>query len=98
MSHWRIKWLGFRRGLADWAWAVLSPEPSRSQIRPINGVVVIRGRCEDTDEVCGFGFLHVEQMDDRCFWARLSTPPGQDDVVMRWNVEWGRLRLTAEYD
>jgi hypothetical protein len=54
------------------------------------------GRCEDTDEVVGKGELHVEQMDDHCFWARLDLEDGKSIVM--WFKSRGKINLTAEFD
>jgi len=54
------------------------------------------GRCEDTDEVVGNGSLHVEQMDDHCYWARLDLPDSKSIVM--WFRSRGKIKLTAEWD
>lgn len=67
-----------------------------AEIRPNPGAKVDgAGRCEDTDEVVGNGFLHVEQMDDNCFWARLDTPDGKS--VVMWFRSRAKIKLTAEW-
>jgi len=93
-----MKWLAFRRWLAANAYWLLSPDgDGRAEIRPNRGKTLTDyGRCEDTDEVVGFGFLHVEQMDKNQFWARLYTPKG-DDIVMWFNSK-SPIKLTAEPD
>lgn len=69
----------------------------KAQIRPNPGAVVdIHGHCEDTDEVVGDGSLHVEQMDDKCYWARLDLPDGKA-IVMRFKSR-SKITLTAEWD
>lgn len=69
----------------------------QAEIRPNDGANCdIHGRCEDTDEVVGNGFLHVEQMNDKCFWARLSLPDGRGIVM--WFTSRGKINLTAEWD
>lgn len=70
---------------------------NESEIRPSPGARVdSMGRCEDTDEVVGEGCLHVERMDDHCFWARLTVPGGRDIVM--WFKSRGKIKLTAELD
>lgn len=69
----------------------------KTEIRPNKGSCLDhRGRCENTDEVAGVGRLHVEQMDNTCFWARLYTKDGRD-VVMWFNSKTP-ITLTAEFD
>lgn len=69
----------------------------KAEIRPNPGAEVdIHGRCEDTDEVVGAGILHVEQMRDNCYWARLTLPDGKG-IVMWFNAR-GKINLTAEWD
>lgn len=69
----------------------------RPEIRPNPGAACdIHGRCEDTDEVVGSGFLHVEQMDDNCYWARLGLPDGR--AIVMWFNARGKIKLTAEWD
>lgn len=68
-----------------------------AEIRPNPGATVDdHGRCEDTDEVVGQGFLHVEQMDDRTYWARLDLPDGK--AIVMWFKSRGKIKLTAEWD
>lgn len=67
------------------------------EIRPNPGTTIERDRCGDTDEVCGAGFLHVEQMDKNLYWARLDTGIPGKDVVM-WFRSKGRITLIAEFD
>lgn len=68
-----------------------------TEIRPNLGASLdANGRCENTDEVTGAGSLHVEQMSDTCFWARLYTKDGKD-VVMWFNSKTP-ITLTAELD
>lgn len=70
---------------------------SKAEIRPNPGAAVdAHGRCEDTDEVVGHGFLHVEQMDDRTYWARLDLPGGK--AIVMWFTSRGKIKLTAEWD
>lgn len=70
---------------------------SKPEIRPNPGAAVdAHGRCEDVDEVVGGGFLHVEQMSDNCFWARLDLPDGKA-IVMHFNSR-EKITLTAEWD
>jgi hypothetical protein len=68
-----------------------------AQIRPNPGAPVdANGRCENVDEVVGEGFLHVEQMDTNCFWARLDLPDGKA-IVMHFNSR-SAIKLIAEWD
>ena len=68
-----------------------------AEIRPNpRAPVDIHGRCEDVDEVVGTGFLHVEQMDNNCYWARLDLPDGKA-IVMHFTSR-GKIKLTAEWD
>ncbi len=70
---------------------------SKAEIRPNPGAAVDSlGRCEDTDEVVGTGFLHVEQMHDNCFWARLDLPDGK--AIVMWFNSRGKIKLTAEWE
>lgn len=70
---------------------------SKAEIRPNHGASLdANGRCEDTDEVVGEGFLHIEQMSDNCFWARLDVPGGKGIVM--WFNSRGKIKLTAEWD
>ena len=70
----------------------------KAEIRPNPGAVLdpIHGFCPDVDEVVGTGFLHVEQMDDNCYWARLELPNGTA-IVMHFTSR-GKIKLSAEYD
>lgn len=69
----------------------------KAEIRPNPGATVgLNGRCEDVDEVVGSGFLHVEQMDTNCYWARLDLPDGKGIVM--WFRARGKITLTAEWD
>lgn len=69
----------------------------QAEIRPNPGATVAHdGRCEDADEVLGTGNLHVEQMDDNCFWARLDLPDGR--AIVMWFNSRGKIKLTAEWD
>jgi hypothetical protein len=68
----------------------------KAEIRPNDGAAVVGGRCEDTDEVVGNGFFHVEQMSDNCFWARLDLPDGK--AIVMWFNSRGKIKLTAEWD
>lgn len=70
----------------------IKPEIRPNQGARVDGV----GCCEDTDEVVGTGFLHVEQMDDHCFWARLDLPDGKA-IVMHFTSR-GKIKLRAEWD
>jgi hypothetical protein len=68
-----------------------------AQIRPNPGAACdAHGRCEDTDEVVGSGFLHVEQMDTNCYWARLDLPDGK--AIVMWFRARGKITLIAEWD
>ena len=68
-----------------------------AEIRPNPGAEIDAcGGCEDTDEVVGTGFLHVEQMDDNCYWARLDLPDGR--AIVMWFKSRGKIKLTAEWD
>ena len=68
-----------------------------AEIRPNPGAACDSvGRCEDTDEVVGNGFLHVEQMDDHCYWARLDLPDGK--AIVMWFTSRDKIKLTAEWD
>ena len=70
---------------------------TKAEIRPNSGVKCdIYGRCEDTDEVVGQGFLHVEQMDDKTYWARLDLPDGK--AIVMWFTSRGKIKLIAEWD
>jgi hypothetical protein len=70
----------------------------KAEIRPNPGATcdAATGRCEDTDEVVGKGFLHVEQMDDNCYWARLDLPDGK--AIVMWFRSRGKIKLAAEWD
>lgn len=69
----------------------------KAEIRPNQGATVSDyGRCEDTDEVVGQGFLHVEQMDKKLFWARLDLPDGK--AIVMWFRSETPIQLTAEWD
>lgn len=68
-----------------------------AEIRPNPGAIVdAMGRCENTDEVVGTGFLHVEQMSDHCYWARLDLPDGK--AIVMWFGSRGKIQLIAEWD
>jgi hypothetical protein len=67
-----------------------------AEIRPNLGAAMERGRCENTDEVVGNGDLHVEQMSDNCYWARLDLPDGRG-IVMWFNSK-SPIKLIAEFD
>jgi hypothetical protein len=68
-----------------------------AEIRPNEGALVDdHGRCEDTDEVVGHGSLHVEQMHDKCFCARLELPDGK--AIVMWFQSRGKIKLVAEWD
>lgn len=70
---------------------------SQAEIRPNPGATYEPGgRCEDTDEVVGDGSLHVEQMDDKCFWARLDLPDGK--AIVMWFRSKSAINLVAEWD
>jgi|SoiMethySBSTD1v2_1073268.scaffolds.fasta_scaffold903145_3 hypothetical protein len=70
---------------------------TKAAIRPNPGAQCDAcGRCEDTDEVVGRGFLHVEQMDDHTYWARLDLPKGR--AIVMYFTSRGKIRLTAEWD
>lgn len=69
---------------------------SNAEIRPNDGAKFDRERCEDVDEVVGEGFLHVEQMHDKCYWARLDLPDGRG-IVMWFNSK-SPIQLVAEWD
>lgn len=66
------------------------------EIRPNDGAKFDGERCEDTDEVVGEGFLHVEQMDDNCYWARLDLPDGK--AIVMWFNSKSPIQLIAEWD
>jgi len=68
----------------------------KAEIRPNPGAVVVDCRCEDTEEVVGEGFLHVEQMADNCYWARLDLPDGR--AIVMWFNSSSKIELTAEWD
>lgn len=69
----------------------------KAEIRPNPGATVdANGRCEDTDEVVGAGKLHVEQMADNTYWARLDLPDGK--AIVMWFTARGKIKLTAEWD
>ncbi|MBS0361048.1 MAG: hypothetical protein JSR98_06685 [Proteobacteria bacterium] len=70
--------------------------PLATEIRPNDGAKLVDNRCEDTDEVVGHGNLHVEQMDARRFWARLSVADGPD--VVMWFSSKSKITLTAELE
>lgn len=68
-----------------------------AEIRPNPGAAVdIAGCCEDVDEVVGNGFLHVEQMDEKRYWARLDLPDGK--AIVMWFTSRSKIRLAAEWD
>lgn len=69
------------------------------EIRPNPGANYnsITGRCEDTDEVVGEGFLHVEQMDKNTYWARLDLAGDARGIVM-WFKSDSPITLIAEWD
>ena len=71
-------------------------DKAEAEIRPNRGAVYANERCENTDEVVGRGFLHVEQMDKNCFWARLDLPSGK--AIVMWFNSSSEIRLTAEWD
>ena len=54
------------------------------------------GGCEDTDEVIGTGDLHVEQMDDHCYWARLELANGK--AIVMWFTSREKIKLRVELD
>lgn len=69
---------------------------SKAEIRPNRGASIDHnGRCDDTDEVVGSGSLHVEQMDDNCYWARLDLPDGK--AIVMWFKSRGKIKLSAEW-
>ncbi len=69
----------------------------KAEIRPKPGTECdATGRCEDTDEVVGKGFLHVEQMDSRCYWARLDLSDGK--AVVMYFTSRSKIKLVAEWD
>lgn len=69
----------------------------KAEIRPNPGAELdIHGRCEDTDEVVGTGNLHVEQMSDNTYWARLDLPDGK--AIVMWFNSRDKIKLTAEWD
>jgi hypothetical protein len=68
-----------------------------AEIRPNDGAKVDEhGRCEDTDEVVGVGSLHVEQMSNNCYWARLDMPDGK--AIVMWFNSRSHIKLVAEWD
>ncbi len=69
----------------------------KPEIRPNVGIPIKNGRCEDTDEVVGYGHLHVEQMDEKCFWARLDPEGGGPGIVM-WFRSKSPIMLIVETD
>lgn len=80
----------YKMGLAEGA-------STKAEIRPNPGAKLDdRGRCEDVDEVVGAGRLHVEQMHDKCYWARLELPDGK--AIVMWFNSRGKIKLTAEWD
>jgi hypothetical protein len=69
----------------------------KAEIRPNHGAELdALGGCADTDEVVGEGFLHVEQMDDNCYWARLDLPDGR--AIVMWFGSRSPIKLPAEWD
>ena len=69
----------------------------KAEIRPNPGASIDQnGRCEDADEVLGAGNLHVEQMDDNCFWARLDLEDGR--ALVMWFKSRAKIKLTADWD
>jgi hypothetical protein len=69
----------------------------KPEIRPNTGAELdVHGGCTDTDEVVGSGFLHVEQMNDNCYWARLDLPDGKS-IVMNFTSR-SKIKLRAEWD
>jgi hypothetical protein len=70
---------------------------SGAEIRPNPGAKCDQhGRCENTDEVVGHGFLHVEQMDKNCYWARLDLPDGR--AIVMWFRSRSEIKLITEWD
>jgi hypothetical protein len=68
-----------------------------AEIRPNHGATCdATGRCEDTDEVVGDGFLHVEQVDAHSYWARLDLPDGR--AIVMWFTSEASIKLAAEWD
>lgn len=64
------------------------------EIRPNPGAKIDKdGRCEDVDEVCGRGELHVEQMSKKSFWASLRGSNGKS--VVMWFTSKRRIKLVA---
>lgn len=66
------------------------------EIRPNPGAKVDIDGCADTDEVVGQGFLHVEQMDKGCYWARLDLADGR--AIVMWFNSKSKITLRAEWD
>ena len=95
-----IKLFGFRRWLAGLVFRLIAPRDyGATEIRPNQGAEIDgMGRCENTDEVVGFGHLHVEQMDKNVFWARLSVPEAKGRDVVMWFNSKTPITLIAEPD
>jgi hypothetical protein len=68
----------------------------RAEIRPNEGAAFVNDRCENTDEVVGEGSLHVEQMHDKCYWARLDLKDGR--AIVMWFSSRAPIKLIAEWD
>lgn len=73
--------------LAAEGWAIVKAE--LPEIRPNEDGTI--------DEVVGYGFFHIEQMDNNKYWAKLSTQIKGKDVVM-WLTSRGKLKLSAEFE
>lgn len=69
------------------------------EIRPNQGSQLDEnGGCSDTDEVIADGKLHVEQMSEHCFWARVYSSSGKD-VVMWFDADKkGNITLSTELE
>lgn len=64
------------------------------EIRPNSSAGIDEyGRCEDVDEVCGHGQLHVEQMSKKSFWASLRGSNGKS--VVMWFTSKRTIKLVA---
>ena len=93
---WSItRWLRFRRWLAKRLWMLIWPTGAGlPEIRPNHGPK--NQDTDDCDEVVGFGFFHVEQMDTNAYWARLDVPDGR--AIVMWFNSKSKIRMSAEYD
>lgn len=50
------------------------------------------------DEVVGYGFLHVEQMDANRYWAALDELGSDRRIMMWWDTARARIKLHAHWE